>query len=109
MIGERIRTRDQRFDGGVVSKHREDDTARMRDVACALRAMRTLGDERISLRRSAIVNRQMESGGDQVSRHRQSHRTEPDESNFLCHAFRLALGSTGAMKLFRNLTRIKKE
>src|SRR5208282_3684904 len=96
-LRERILARHERLDRGIVREHRDYDAPRMRDVAGALGAARAPGNERLSLRRGAVINRQMESRGEQVRRHRQTHRAQSDESDFLCHRLSLPLRSNVAM------------
>ena len=82
-LRERILASHQRVEGGIVGEHRDHDAARMRDVAGAIRAMRALADERLGFCRGAIINDEMVSGGEQIRRHRHSHRTQSDKSDFL--------------------------
>ncbi len=70
---------------GIVRDHRDHDSARWRRVARALDARRSHRDQRLRLRRGAIVDAQLVSGGDEVGRHRRAHRAQSDKSDFSVH------------------------
>jgi hypothetical protein len=70
---------------GVVGEHRDHHSARQGGVARPLHARRAGFDQRLGLRRRAIINAQLVPGGEEVGGHRLTHRAQSDKSDFRVH------------------------
>ncbi len=71
-----------RLERRIIGEHRDDDAARRCDRRAIRHQLGAALDQRVRLRCGAIVDAKLVTGGEQVGRHRQSHRTESDKSDF---------------------------